>query len=67
MRRPAAFLVAVVSVVSFAVACSDDDDSTVRQDADPTTVNKESDGDGTPGADAQTDGATDSELTESED
>ena len=66
MRRPAALFVAVVAVVSFTVACSDDDDSTVRQDDDPTTVNKESDGDGTPGADAQTDGTTDGELTESE-
>jgi len=66
MRRPAALLVAVLSVLVLAVSCSDDGDSTVRQDEDPTTVNKESDGEGTPGADAQTDGTTDSELTESE-
>ena len=65
MPRPASLVVALVSVVSLAVSCSDDD-STVRQDADPTTVNKESDGEGTPGVDAQTEGTTDSELTETE-
>lgn len=66
MRRPAALLVAVVSVLSFAVSCSSDDDDSTGREKDPTTVNKESDGEGTPGVDAQTDGTTDGEFTERE-